>query len=258
MTTQTLPWYCSKVGGQYGAPLGRRSYGTIATAAPHSLTVAKLPMDLISRDYDLGGAYWGHTPDSYIYCCFDEADGDDGICRYERASSISEAIDEFGIKPEQLNPHPDIHPRPESVLSLDVSGNGTEVDVTTLIHAFANEDDCDALMMSAGDFCLCGQDSKYSWIYAREQVENWHFTDALYAQVEARFRSSGIDGELSRVDLRGMLLQEVAFEYDQWRKSDCFAGENSYATFTEYCQHEDSSGRIYAADDGSYYLSIDG
>jgi hypothetical protein len=254
----TLPWYCSEVGCKYGAPMGRSSYGTIASAAPHSLTVAKLPMDLISRDCDLGGAYWGHTPGSYIYCCFDDVDGDDGICRYERASSMNEAIDEFGIKPEQLNPHPDIHPRPESVLSLDVCGNGTEVDVTPLIHAFANEDNYDALMMSAGDFCLCGQESKYSWIYAKEQVEDWHFTDALYTQLGGYFRSAGFDGELDRCCLRRMLLQEVSIEYSQWLKSDCFTGENSYVSFAEYLQREDSSGCIYAADNGSYYLSIDG
>lgn len=252
MTTQTLPWYCREVNRQYGAPTGRSSYGTLASADDHSLTVAKLPMDLVDRAYDLGGAYWGHVPGSYIYCCFDHTDGDDGICRYERATSEAQAIELFGVKPEQLNPHPSLHPPVEPVLFLDICGAGYEVDVAALIKAFANEDDQDSLMMSPQDFCLCGSDSKYSWIYAQEQVENWHFTDALYQQVESHFRSSGIEGDLLHLDLRAMLLQEVAAEYVQWLRF----GSDS-ATFAEYLSREDSSGRIYAAEDGSYYLSID-
>lgn len=238
MTTQTLPWYCREVGNRYGAPMGRTSYGTLASAADHSLTIAKLSMNLVDRDYDLGGAYWGHVPGSYIYCCFDDTDGDDGICRYERATTEAQAIEKFGIKPEQLNLHPDLYPCREPVLSLDVHGNGYEVDVTALIKAFDNADDDSSLMMSAQDFCLTGRDAKYSWIYAKEQVEDWHLTDALYSQFNAYLVSCGMDGDgqFERLVLRAMLLQTVALEY---------------------LNSEDDRNNLYQSEDGSYYLSID-
>lgn len=252
MTTQSLPWYCREVNGQYGSPTGRTSYGAIAGADTGSLTVVKLPMDLVDRTYDIGGAYWGYIPGSYIWCCFDHADGDDGVCRYVRATSERQAIGLFGIKPEQIKAHPSLHPPAKPVLFLDVCGAGCEVDVTALIKAFANEDDHNSLMMSPQDFCLCGSDSTYSWTYAQEQVEGWAFTDTLYRQAEARFRSSGIEGELSRLDLRAMLLQEVAAEYVEWFR----LGSDS-ATFGEYLNREDGSGRIYYSEEGKYYLSID-
>lgn len=252
MTAQTLPWYCCDVSCKYGAPMGRTSYGVIADAAEQSLTVSKLPMDLVDRDYDMGGAYWGHIPGSYIYCCFDEADGDDGICRYERATSETMAIEKFGIKPEQLNPHPAIHPRPEPVLCLDI--DHSTVCVSAIVAAFANEDDYDSLMMSAADFCMPGGDSRYSWIYAKEQVENWHFSDKLYLCLERYFVSSGAwgEGELSRLDLRGMLLQEVAGEYDQWLR---YCDEDM--SFGEWLSREDCSGTLCAEDDGGYYMHLD-
>lgn len=257
MTTQTLPWYCSKVGSQYGSPMGRDSYGVISTAADQSLTVVKLSMDLVDRAYDLGGAYWGHVPGSYIYCCYDNVASDDGICRYVRATSEAEAIEKFGVKPEQLSPTPNLWPRSEPVISLDVYGDGTEVDVTALIKAFANSEDFNGLMMDAGEFCLCGSASSRSWIYAQEEVECWAFTNALYQQLEAYFRSIGIDDELSRLDLRAMLLQEVSLEYIEWLRRNEFTDKDCSMTFAEYLSREDSNGSVYAAEDGSYYLSID-
>jgi len=57
---------CSK----YGAQMGRPDRMPEDKAAPVKLQLQKLR--LVDGDYDRGGAYWGYTKGTSIYCAFAE------------------------------------------------------------------------------------------------------------------------------------------------------------------------------------------
>src|SRR5690625_5179711 len=57
------------VGGRYGAPMGRRSYGTVGYEfAPRSVRLFRVSLD--GGGYDDGGAYWGIGEP--LYCATDD------------------------------------------------------------------------------------------------------------------------------------------------------------------------------------------
>lgn len=50
---------CPEVASRYGAPMGRRSYGTTLISAPGPFWLRKIKL---TDGYDPGGAYWGVPP----------------------------------------------------------------------------------------------------------------------------------------------------------------------------------------------------
>ena len=234
--------------------MGRHSYGQVEDQPARSLWLVALPLANGSPEYDAGGAYWGHVPGNPVWCLFScESDDECGkLCRYDRAANKEQAMEAFGVSPEQLssNPQPRYVQTPD--LFLDLSSGCSELCVTPLVKAFENREDYDSLMLSAQDYCLPGPDSHYSWRYAKETVANWRFGDNLVAKLKDYFEEMGFDvAELDDEDLRGMLLQEVAGEYVQWERH----GEDS-DSFSEWLNQEDRSGRLIAGDDDEYYMYI--
>jgi hypothetical protein len=206
-----------------------------------------------SPEYDAGGAYWGHIPGNPVWCLFDGNDECSELCRYARAANKEQAMESFGVSPEQLSPNPQPRYVRTPDLFLDIAPGCYELCVTPLIKAFENREDYDSLMLSAQDYCARGQDSHYSWRYAKETVAYWRFGDNLYAELRDYFKDLGFGvAEWDEEDLRGVFLQEVAEEYAQWERH----GEDS-DSFSEWLNREDSSGRLIAGDDDEYYMYID-
>jgi hypothetical protein len=56
------------VSSAYGAPMGRRDTGINDISPGEKLHLQK--MRLVDGDYDTGGAYWGNTPGTSMYCAF--------------------------------------------------------------------------------------------------------------------------------------------------------------------------------------------
>ena len=52
----------SDVNGKYGAPMGRREFGTPEGKAQ------LFRVKMVDGDYDDGGAYWGGRPSEPLYC----------------------------------------------------------------------------------------------------------------------------------------------------------------------------------------------
>ena len=55
----------SEVSSKYGAPMGRRSYLPADIQVPVKLQMVRL--EWVDGDYDRGGAYWGHSINTFIY-----------------------------------------------------------------------------------------------------------------------------------------------------------------------------------------------
>lgn len=87
----TVKRFITPVSGQYGAPMGRNSYGILDNTEPGSVHLFKVPLD--NGGYDSGGAYWGHG--GYIYCATDG----DGYRQFVRAGSRERAMLELGLWP---------------------------------------------------------------------------------------------------------------------------------------------------------------
>lgn len=82
------------VGCKFGAPMGRRGYGS----ANETSKVRVFKVNLDTQGYDDGGAYWGvNLPGSVLYC----AEGED-YRRFVRALSRSEAIAKLGLESRRL------------------------------------------------------------------------------------------------------------------------------------------------------------
>ena len=81
----------ANVSSQYGAPMGRTSYGT-APAAKVRLFAIRLD----SGGYDKGGAYWGHG--APMYCATDGT----AYVAYTRANSRAAAATALGLHLAQL------------------------------------------------------------------------------------------------------------------------------------------------------------
>ena len=56
------------VSSKYGAPMGRSNTGVNDILPGEKLHLQK--MRLVDGDYDTGGAYWGHTFGTSMYCAF--------------------------------------------------------------------------------------------------------------------------------------------------------------------------------------------
>lgn len=79
---------------QYGAPMGRRRYGSAGDA--EKVRLFKVRLD--TGGYDDGGAYWGvNLPGHALYC----ADSDD-YRDFVRALNRAEAMTKLGLKVQQL------------------------------------------------------------------------------------------------------------------------------------------------------------
>lgn len=80
----------SHVGGQYGAPMGRRSDNLDSTFAG-TVKVARLPF--VDYDYDQGGAYWGGGSNSGQMWAASWDDDAEGVVAYHyfRAKSFTAA-----------------------------------------------------------------------------------------------------------------------------------------------------------------------
>jgi len=83
------------VGGRYGAPMGRRSYGTVGYEfAPRSVRLFRVNLD--GGGYDDGGAYWGIGEP--LYCATDDI----GYREFIRAGCRFDAAALLQIDPEWL------------------------------------------------------------------------------------------------------------------------------------------------------------
>lgn len=77
-----------KVDCSRGAPHGRMStIPSEKTPEPYALLIVRSPW--VDYDYDVGGAYWGYTKGTHIYCGYHHS----GIRVYVRASGVSDAYD---------------------------------------------------------------------------------------------------------------------------------------------------------------------
>lgn len=86
MKTKQLSIAFSPVNGIYGAPMGRMSVlPHPGLPDPTKLTLHKAKW--VDGDYDEGGAYWGYTAGTHIYCGLGEPD----VRVYVRASTAAEA-----------------------------------------------------------------------------------------------------------------------------------------------------------------------
>ena len=74
------------VSSVYGAPMGRRNTGVEILNTWERLHLQK--MRLVDGDYDTGGAYWGNTSGTSMYCAFSS---DLVIKIFVRAKSREEA-----------------------------------------------------------------------------------------------------------------------------------------------------------------------
>lgn len=97
----------SKVNSQYGAPMGRRSFGLIQNCEPRTVRLFRVNLD--QGGYDDGGAYWGTGEP--IYCATDTPDLSRNIGTTSlhssyfdtvRASNRAHACLLLGIEREQL------------------------------------------------------------------------------------------------------------------------------------------------------------
>lgn len=87
------------VNSQYGAPMGRTSYGVNCVEDAPAKSVRLFRVNLDSGGYDDGGAYWGHG--SAIYCARCDVAGNEFMVT-ERAHSRFHAAAILEIKPKQL------------------------------------------------------------------------------------------------------------------------------------------------------------
>lgn len=83
-----------KVSCKFGAPMGRRTYGT-----PESSTgKLRLFHVQLTEGYDAGGAYWGCGQS--LYCVYEPKE--DGYLDFVRANNRKDACEKFGIDPSRL------------------------------------------------------------------------------------------------------------------------------------------------------------
>jgi hypothetical protein len=76
------------VDSRFGAPKGRMSViPSEKVVEPFDLRLVRSPW--VDYDYDVGGAYWGATTGTHIYCGWHAS----GIKVYVRASGVSDAAD---------------------------------------------------------------------------------------------------------------------------------------------------------------------
>ena len=87
------------VNSQYGAPMGRASYGADCVESAPARSVRLFRVNLDAGGYDDGGAYWGHG--QAIYCALCEAPGNEFMVT-ERANHRFHAAALLEIKPSQL------------------------------------------------------------------------------------------------------------------------------------------------------------
>lgn len=81
-----------KACSQYGAQMGRPNAKPDDVLKPVRLRMEYLP--LVDGDYDRGGAYWGYTPGTRIYCAYGhDEDSGNRIRIFTRAKSRQEAKD---------------------------------------------------------------------------------------------------------------------------------------------------------------------
>ncbi|MGL4351615.1 MAG: hypothetical protein ACRCT2_13840, partial [Plesiomonas shigelloides] len=129
----TLPHFISECGSQYGAPMGRASYGIPENAEPGTLRCYRMPM---RGDYDLGGAYWGSGQTLYVLT------DDDAVCQYGRSSSAQNFVESFNLEEGMMaidDPYPTDFSRYGYNPELTVFAfEGTCLDVTLIIEAFFN------------------------------------------------------------------------------------------------------------------------
>lgn len=85
------------VNSQYGAPIGRHSYGN--DCEPKTLHLFKVRLN--SGGYDDGGAYWGHGP-GFLWCATDG----EGYRQFTRANSRLGAILKLEIQADWLKVKP--------------------------------------------------------------------------------------------------------------------------------------------------------
>lgn len=86
----------SEVSRQYGAPMGRRSYGLPAHTEGDGRTIRLFKVALDSGGYDDGGAYWGIG--APLFCATDDAD----YRQFTRANSRFDACALLEIPPGRL------------------------------------------------------------------------------------------------------------------------------------------------------------
>jgi len=82
------------VSTRYGAPMGRRGYGTPEHAEPRTVRLFHVPLD--AGGYDRGGAYWGTG--ARLWCATDGPN----YRQFTRAASRARAALELGLTPEHL------------------------------------------------------------------------------------------------------------------------------------------------------------
>ena len=90
----------TQVNCQYGAPMGRMSYGTAANFDGEGRVLRLFKVNLDSGGYDDGGAYWGLAARGHQLWC-----AQDGSLEYQqfvRAGTRNGAAHKLGIKSEQL------------------------------------------------------------------------------------------------------------------------------------------------------------
>ena len=86
--SQRLRLAFPKVDSRFGAPKGRMSViPSEKTEEPYHLTLVRSAW--VDYDYDVGGAYWGNTGGTNIYCGYHHS----GIKVYVKASGVSDAAD---------------------------------------------------------------------------------------------------------------------------------------------------------------------
>jgi hypothetical protein len=83
------------VGGRFGAPMGRQSYGTPENAEGK---IRLFEVNLDSGGYDDGGAYWGRSPGRALYCATDDRD----YRQFVRAASRPHAVLLLDIDPRAM------------------------------------------------------------------------------------------------------------------------------------------------------------
>lgn len=88
---KTLPFEV-KVNAKHGAPMGRAS-DAIASFNGARVQLRKVPM--VDGDYDPGGAYWGGSDTSHVWCAWGKDAQGEPIEAYVRAGSRSTAKAQF-------------------------------------------------------------------------------------------------------------------------------------------------------------------
>lgn len=246
----TLPHFISECGSRYGAPTGRASYGTPDKAKPGTIRCYRLPM---RGGYDLGGAYWGFGQTLYVLT------DDDALCQYGRSNSAQDFVARFNLEDGMMaeDAYPEDFSRYGYKPELTVfTFEGMCLDITLIIEAFFNEDDDDALMLSAQDFCLPGShNASYSWTYAKEAVEDWRFSEECYSAMRSFMISAGMEEEsieaMPELELRALALQFIAGEFCDWRSS------NEEASLKDFRDDHESLNHVFCGDAGFYlYIGI--